>query len=185
MEVVPRSELQLADHVGGSTLVVLQCSSAAKSCRRASCPARFCVWRAYCRRKIRSARLGSGLETRPAALPYNIRALHVRRIAVLPVGAMFGRRMTRCGLLHGEGVIGCATGKQADSAARVTRLCDGLSGNEIGPVHGAVLLFVNSRPSQGTGTPRPQVRAADENGIAGMQVSSRSKFDDPAKLSAS
>lgn len=28
-----------------------------------------------------------------------------------------------------------------------------VSGNEIGPVHGAVLLFVNSRPSQDTGAP--------------------------------
>lgn len=72
-----------------------------------------------------------------------------------------------------------------DRAARVTRLCDGLSGNEIGPVHGAVLLFVNSRPSQGYRHPASQVRAADENDIAGMQVSSRSRFDDPAKLSAS
>lgn len=65
-----------------------------------------------------------------------------------------------------------------DRAARVTRLCDGLSGNEIGPVHGAVLLFVNSRPSQGYRHPASQVRAADENDIAGMQVSSRSRLDD-------
>lgn len=40
-------------------------------------------------------------------------------------------------------------------------------------------------PSQGYRNPAFQVRAADENDIAGIQVSSRSGFDDPAKLSAS